>query len=242
MRRQYVQTQQPPPLTSSAVNWPALPTSNRFEPLASSRSRSKGREKSPRGFKNRDRSRSQRSRQRVALQVNHSLPPPKLGLPPRLDSRSHNVISPIQRVISQAPPPTRQVSGPANPPSAPTSTPPVNPLCANTSSPQNMQPITHSLPASTPPVNPLSAPTSSSQVIQPSVTHTDIQNIVRGTLDQILPSLLRQIVNPLLSQALAPILATLQDLTARLASLEEDRLPHERAPASAEDGDSMQNE
>ncbi|KAH9368913.1 hypothetical protein HPB48_004412 [Haemaphysalis longicornis] len=259
LRRRYMKTQEQPPLISSANDWPALPTSNRFELLASSRSRSKGREKSPHGlknrnrsrskrreksphgFKNRNRSRSQRRGQRVGLKINHSLLPQTLGYPLRLDSRKHEVISNVPCVNSPAPPPTRQVSGPANP-SSPTSTPSVNPLAANTSPPQTMHPTTASLPSPTPQVNPLSAPTSSSQVVQPIFTHIDIQNIVRATLDQILPSLLEQLVPSIVSQALSPILAALQELTARLASLEDDRLPHKRTTTATEDCDSMQNE
>ncbi|KAH9382555.1 hypothetical protein HPB48_008934 [Haemaphysalis longicornis] len=148
------------------------------------RSRDKRWEKSPHGFKNRNRSRSRRCGQRVVLKVNHSSLPQNIGFPPRLDSRKHEVIANVPCVNSPAPPPTRQ------------------PMC----------------------------------------THIDIQNIVPATLDQILLFLLEQEVFSIVSQALCLVLASLQELTARLASLEDDRLPHKRTPTSAEDCDSMQKE
>ncbi|KAH9371719.1 hypothetical protein HPB48_006495 [Haemaphysalis longicornis] len=76
--------------------------------------------------------------------------------------------------------------------------------------------------------------------MQPIVTDIDIQNIVRATLDQMLPSSLEQVLPSIVSQTLSSILAALQELTAPLASIEDDRPPHKRTPTTAEDSDSMQ--
>ncbi|KAG0413619.1 hypothetical protein HPB47_020646 [Ixodes persulcatus] len=169
--RRNVHAQGPPPLDTGVGNWPTLPTSNRFGILDSSRSRSRSKGpaqvQSARGSRTLKRCRSRR---------------PNTGAPPtpspvhNLQSFGRSRSSPRQNSTSHdLPRPMNNGIGQGFPP-------------AREVSGSNSPP----LPTSTAPATPPAPP----QITQPITSQTDIQEIVRKALDQILPSFLQQNITP----------------------------------------------
>ncbi|CAN8020239.1 unnamed protein product, partial [Ixodes persulcatus] len=180
--RRNVHTHGPPPLDPGVGNWPTLPTSNRFGILASSRSRSRSKgpaqDQSARGSRTLKRSRSRRPNTLAPpppSPVHNRQPFRRSRSSSRQNSTSHDLPRPLNNVIGQAFPPTREVNG-SNSPHLPTSTATATPP----SPPQIPKPII-------------------SQTDIQEIVRKALDQILPSLLQQIITPLLNQALAPLLS-------------------------------------------